>query len=138
MPTQIPGFMQTRRQSIIETLYNNPAKDDDYRVLESEDEEGNRYIFWKTKQEEAKVPELAQVRDAVAQAWKLVEARKPALAEANQLAEKARAAGDKPFKEIFPDRKVIETNEFSWLTPNMVSPQRPTHDQHGGRGAGTG
>jgi len=97
----------------------------------SVDRLGNRYLFWKVDDEAAVVPKFEEVRDKVLEAWKMVEARKLALAEAERLAEKARNAGV-PLVEALAHEKGVEVKEaapFSWLTigsvPMMAQPAPP-------------
>jgi hypothetical protein len=81
------------------------------RSARSQDTEGNHYLFWKTAQESERVPELdgedveedvegkgdeggeegEEVREMVVNAWKMIQARDAAQAEADRLASAARA-----------------------------------------------
>ena len=99
----------------------------------SEDLEGSQYLFWIVAEEAERVPEFDEegVRDEVAKAWKMIEARKLAKKEAESLIEKAKKA-NKSLKDEFggtPDVEVIEPQPFSWLTrgpvPSMASRQPP-------------
>lgn len=85
---------------------------------ESTDTDGNRYLFWKTEDYAARVPELDEIRDEVVRAWKMREARPLAAKHAEQLADEARTA-KKPLAEVFAGKsgmQVSETPAFSWLT----------------------
>jgi hypothetical protein len=69
------------------------------------------------------VPELAEVRDEVVRAWKMIQARDRAMKRAESLADQARK-DSRPLKAIFGDRpgmEVIETEPFSWLTQGGVA-----------------
>ena len=91
-----------------------------FRPETSRDRQGNYYLFWKTADEKDRVPKFEDegVREEVLRTWKMIEARTPALAEANKLAEQARK--EKKFlKHTFvdqPDLRVVQPDPFSWLT----------------------
>lgn len=81
------------------------------------------YLYWRVEQREPYVPELAQIRDQVIEAWKQREALAIATAEAEKLAEIARKAGG-TLKEALADRTdlaVKETNAFSWLSTGFTA-----------------
>lgn len=63
------------------------------RSARSQDTEGNHYLFWKTEQESEREPKLDDegVREMVVNAWKMIQARDAAQAEADRLAATARA-----------------------------------------------
>ena len=90
--------------------------------------DGSGYLVWKTAEREEYVPELAEIRDEVVQAWKRVEARELALERAKQLAAEAEEK-NQPLTEVFPDRQVTQTDPFSWLTlgavPQQMGRQQP-------------
>ena len=95
-----------------------------YRTSMSEDLDGNRYIFWKLDESEERVPEFDDpgVRDRVLEAWRTIEAREPARAEAERLAAEASEAG-LPLAEVFagePGREVVATEPFSWMTYGAI------------------
>ncbi len=87
-----------------------------------------RYLFWKTKHVEAKVPELTAVRKQVVETWKIQKARDLARAEAETLAKKARES-NRTLAETFPDRGVEATNPFKWYEADLsgnVGREAPT------------
>ncbi|HWB01057.1 MAG TPA: hypothetical protein VG713_21345 [Pirellulales bacterium] len=86
-----------------------------YTPATSQDSAGNRYLFWKTADIEAHVPELAEVRSEVLRTWKMVRARDLMLRKADELAAKARSAA-KPLKESLEGYKAVDAGPFSWLT----------------------
>jgi hypothetical protein len=89
-----------------------------YQAVESQDNDGNRYLFWKTDDQDARVPQFSEVRDEVVQVWKLHEARRPMMHKAEELAKQARAS-HKSLKDALagqPGIKVTETPAFSWMT----------------------
>ncbi|MBX3415308.1 MAG: hypothetical protein KF708_21670 [Pirellulales bacterium] len=100
-------------------------------IRESQDFLGNRYLFWKTNEVKEFVPTFEQVREQVVREWKLREARKLALAHAEELAARAREA-KKPLQEVFAGDaglEVASTGPFSWLThgsvPVGLTPNQP-------------
>lgn len=88
-----------------------------------------RYLFWKIKNEPARVPELKDIRDQVAFAWKTKQARAEARKLAEELAVKARQSSQ-TLAEQFSDRDVKRTNAFAWYETDLsgeFNPQpRPT------------
>jgi hypothetical protein len=102
-----------------------------FKPARSEDTDGNHYLFWKVEETEAKVPELAEVRKEVEQAWKMIQARSLALEKAQSLATQARQEPDKSLRDSLgaQGKDVAETNTFSWLTqgtsPFMFGQQQP-------------
>lgn len=93
-----------------------------YKATRGEDNEGNGYLFWKTQEEASYVPALDKIHDKVVAAWKMIQAREPAMKRANEYALQARSAG-KPLKEVFAAQsslKVAETGPFSWLSIGNV------------------
>ena len=93
-----------------------------YQATGSNDDAGNQYLVWKIEQQPARVPQLAEVRDDVVRAWKVLEARKPALARANALAETARKDTLTLAELAERDELPIEKPEpFSWLTYGAMS-----------------
>lgn len=81
------------------------------------------YCFWKTKQDPSHVPALADVRAEVIQAWKKNRAVLLAKEDAEKKSSQARAE-KKSLQELFANdkTKVIETEEFSWLTYGNIAP----------------
>ena len=91
----------------------------EWRPVTSQDDEGNYYLFWIQAKTEGRVPKFDDqgIREQVEKTWKMREARVPATKEAERLvAEALKAGSKKSLKEIFPDRTVIETEPFSWMT----------------------
>jgi len=84
------------------------------------DDEGNHYLFWKVADAPEEVPTLEQARPQVIRAWKLIQARKLALKEAERLAAEARKSG-KPLAESSPEKgKVQKVGPFTWMTTGNV------------------
>ncbi|HWB07883.1 MAG TPA: SurA N-terminal domain-containing protein [Pirellulales bacterium] len=83
-----------------------------------QDLETNRYLVWKIDEQDAYVPDFADVRSKVLRVWKITKARDLAVKRAKELAEEANKA-QKPLKELFASREglsVVQTAPFSWLT----------------------
>jgi SurA N-terminal domain len=89
-----------------------------YQAATSADSAGNQYLVWKTDQQPARVPELSEIRDDVVRAWKMIEARKPAVEHAKSLVETARkdelTLADLATRDELP--APIKPEPFSWLT----------------------
>lgn len=81
------------------------------------------FCFWKTNEELAHVPDLADVRTEVIQAWKKNRAVVLAKEDAEKKASQTRDA-KKSLKELFENEKtkVVETDEFSWLSYGNIAP----------------
>jgi hypothetical protein len=100
-------------------------------VRQSQDFFGSRYLFWKIAETKEFIPTFEQMKDEVVRAWKLREARKLALARAEELANRARSE-KKSLKEVFAGDaglEVTDTGPFSWLTygsvPVGLTPNQP-------------
>ncbi len=87
-----------------------------FQPQQSQDVQGNHYLFWKTEDKDAYLPTLEEVRGDVEEAWNRQAARKLAVAEANKLADEARKSG-KPLNEAFANRAdlpVTTPRPFTW------------------------
>ena len=101
-----------------------------YQPVISGDAAGNQYLVWKIEQAEARVPELAEIKDEVVRAAKMIEARKPALDRAKALAETASkdkiAISELATRDVLP---TVKPEPFSWLTygttPNINNRMPP-------------
>jgi|GEM_PF-1095918 len=107
---------QFRRESFAEIAYTDRQplyQPDQIRSFEVDVE----FLYWKTKEAEAFVPELQDIRDEVVAAWKSQQAYQLAKAEAEKLAKSVQ--GDKPLKESLDAalaKNVLEPPAFTWLT----------------------
>jgi hypothetical protein len=84
-----------------------------------------QYIFWKTVDQQAMVPELGEVREEVIAAWKTKKARLLAQSEAEKISKKI-TAGDDAWKDaITAEQKalVVSTDPFTWLSGLGETPQ---------------
>jgi len=89
-----------------------------------QDPDRNMYLFWIDKKAEPSTPEWSEeMREQVAEAWKLVHARKLAREAAGELAERAREDG-KSLAEVAPEGlgPASEAGPFSWLSYGNVPP----------------
>ncbi len=86
---------------------------------------GNDYLVWKTEDAREEVPKFEDqgVREEVLRAWKMIDARKLALKEAESLAALARK-DSKPLALVFagrPKLHVLTPPPFTWMTGGSVS-----------------
>lgn len=93
-----------------------------YQSTIVQDTDANRYLFWKTEDEPAYVPEFSEIRSKVLHTWKLVQAREIAEKKAQTMAAEAKRAG-KPLKEVFAGQEmaVVQTPPFSWMSRGTAS-----------------
>jgi hypothetical protein len=95
-----------------------------YQPEQTEDWERNRYLIWKIADEATRTPKLDEIRPDVVQAWKMIEARKPAQAKAEEYASQARQR-NLALKDAIKDSsagEVITTRPFSWLSRSLSNP----------------
>ena len=95
-----------------------------YRPVDSASSDAETsYLWWRTDDfKDAYVPEFADVKADVLHAWKMIEARKLALAEAKTYADDANKRRS-TLKEIFQNRAnfvVKQVGPFHWLTISSV------------------
>ncbi len=76
------------------------------------------YLYWLTDAKDEFLPPFKDCEKEVAKAWKVLEARKLAKAEAERLAKEV--ASGKTLKESFVDRAVNETSMFTWFTQGFT------------------
>ena len=91
---------------------------DQMAMLEQRTPDFRQYIFWKVDEQQAYIPELAEVRNEVIAAWKTQKARKLAADEAEKIAKKI-AAGEQPWKDalsVAQQSLVVTTDPFTWLS----------------------
>ena len=95
------------------------ANSPDYMPSETDSPDGEvSYLWWRTAFAASYVPAFADVKPDVLQAWKMIHARKLALAEANKYAEEANRR-QSTLKEIFqirPNMTVKDVGPFHWLS----------------------
>jgi hypothetical protein len=95
-----------------------------YQPQRTVDNDNNRYLWWKTADEAAHTPALDEIKPQVTLAWKMIEARKPAMAKAKEEAAQA-AKLKQTLKETFhnvPGNPVTTVGPFSWLTQPLGQP----------------
>lgn len=81
------------------------------------DVEGNRYLAWKTEDQQDFVPSFPAVRDDVLRAWRIVESRPLAVKAAEALAAEAKDGG-KTLEDVAAARGGLEVSKvgpFTWL-----------------------
>lgn len=104
-----------RQLTFVQLAYGDPKL---FRPERTFDDENNRYLWWATKTTTEQVPAFEDVRSKVLLAYKMREARKLALAQAEKYAKTVREA-NKPLDEIFANREgmeVTDTGPFSRMT----------------------
>ncbi len=91
---------------------------DQAALMEGRTPEFLQYIFWKSAERPAYLPELAEVRDEVIEAWKRTRARDLADQAAQELAKKV-STSDEGWQAALSTAEqalVIDTEPFSWMT----------------------
>jgi hypothetical protein len=93
---------------------------------ESVNAEGDRYLFWKTKETKDRVPEFSEegVQKDVARWWRIVKARELAIKKAKELADEAGKTTTALKEQTFvgwTDASVVTAGPFSWLTFGHVA-----------------
>lgn len=86
-----------------------------------------QYLFWKTEEKQAYIPELDEVRDEVVDAWKVQQARRLAADAAEAVSAKV-GSGDNAWSgaiEATEQALLIQTQPFSWYTQSAEG-LRPT------------
>ncbi len=76
-----------------------------------------QYLFWKTEEQAAFIPEKADIRDEIVDYWRQVKARAIAEEAARELAKKI-GEGDDPWSAALSTEErglVVETNPFTWM-----------------------
>lgn len=77
-----------------------------------------QYLFWKTEDKQAYIPELDEVRDEVIDYWRRQQAQKLAEAEASSLAKKVGGATDPWSGALSETQKslIVATDPFPWMS----------------------
>ncbi len=91
---------------------------DQMAMLEQRTPDFRQYIFWKTDEQQAYVPSLAEARDEVIAYWKTQKARKLAEDEAKKIAKQV-GKGEQPWKDALTEAQqslVVTTDPFTWLS----------------------
>lgn len=104
------------------------------RPIATRDIEGNRYLSWKTEDQQQFVPSFPAARDDVLRAWGIVEARPLALKAAEEIASEVKTSG-KTLADAAAARgglEVVKAGPFTWLdrgtapfgsTPELSQPE---------------
>ncbi len=91
---------------------------DQMAMLEQRTPDFRQYIFWKVDEQQAYVPELAEVRKEVIDAWKAQKARLLAADEATKIAKKVKGT-EEPWKDALnlTQQSLLKTTDpFTWLS----------------------
>ena len=97
-----------------------------YSVGQTGSENGISYIYWKTTEEPEYVPDFAEAREQVEQAWRMAKALDVAKDDAAKLIARIEASGE-TLAEFFANNEditkneIIETNEFSWMSTGFTA-----------------
>lgn len=78
-----------------------------------------QYLFWKTEEAEAAMPELNEVREEVIDAWKIQQARRLAADAADKLAASIKPSSEAPWEAALGTAEqslVIEPEPFTWMS----------------------
>lgn len=87
------------------------------RPIATRDIEGNRYLSWKTEDQQPFVPSFPSAREDVLRAWRIVEARPLALKAAEAIAAQSKSGGSS-LAEAAAARgglEVVKAGPFTWL-----------------------
>src|SRR5690606_18836001 len=92
---------------------------DQAALMQGKNPEFLQYVFWKTEQRPAYVPELSEVREEVLDFWKRKQARELAAQEAQALAAKVETSPDATWDQALSAAQqalLVQTDPFSWMT----------------------
>ncbi len=73
------------------------------------------FVFWKTDEQESRVPPLTEIKERVMEDWKQQAARQFALQTAQELAEQANNSQES-LSQIENQREVKQVGPFTWMT----------------------
>jgi len=105
-----------QQASVLSTLFSKES--DLFKPIITVDLDNNRFIVMKTSDTPGRTPPLADIRDSVVRAWKLIKAAEFAEKHVVEVAKKAQAAGGTLTEYFANDTnvKVVKTDSFSELT----------------------
>jgi hypothetical protein len=109
-------------QSFVQIAFQPTLKP--YVARHTDDTDNNQYLWWKTGDQAGRVPPLEEIKTDVTNAWKLIQARTPAKAQAEKdaaLAKKEQQSLKDTFKSDTDD-KVTKVGPFSWLSRQASNP----------------
>lgn len=120
-----------RQQRWVDLLFDRAAPL--LRPIATRDIEGNRYLSWKTEDQQQFVPSFPAARDDVLRAWGIVEARPLALAVAEAIAADVKTGGTSLADAAAArgGQEVVKAGPFTWLdrgtapfgsTPDLSQP----------------
>lgn len=102
---------------------------DQAALMQGQTPEFLQFVFWKTEDRQAFVPELGEVRDEVIAYWKQTKAREMTEAAAKKLAEKVGSTATEPWKSALSDAEqalLISSDPFSWMSRVSAQPMIST------------
>ncbi len=112
-----------RQRSWLEMMFGESAMT--LRPQTSRDMLGNRFLSWKTQDQPEFVPTFAAARENVEKAWRIIEARDLARAEAEELAEQANSR-EVSLEQLATDRgdvTMTQVGPFAWYDMTNGMPQ---------------
>ena len=112
--------------SFVETAYSMDTKSQprlkSLQPQENYDNDNNHYLWWKVDEETTNTPPLDQIKSEVVQAWKMIQARGPALEKAK--ADDAEVNKERrPLNALFTDKPadIATIGPFTWYTHQPLS-----------------
>jgi hypothetical protein len=110
-----------------QAFHSNIPNFSPYQTYSSDDE--NNFLWWRIEFRDAYVPEFDKVKQEVLETWKLIEARKLALARAKEYADQANKQHSE-LKEMFQFDKNLHVSQigpFTWMSQLSVAqnPEQP-------------
>ena len=107
--TEVNVGMNQQAPSFTQMMFTLTPSGEPYQPvfspLSTRDFNGSRYTSWKIDDKQAFVPTLGEAREDVVAAWRLIEARKLALAAANKIVEQAGQAPEKTLADLVPEAR---------------------------------
>jgi hypothetical protein len=91
------------------------------RAIRSRDNEGNRYLSWRTEDQPEFVPTFETARPVVEQAWKIVEGRSLARKRAEEIAAKAGTGSFESAIAGDDSLQAFKAGPFFWLSPQAAA-----------------
>ncbi len=116
-------FRDSQKQNEFESFGEHVFAMHSFTPERTSDPLNNRYTFWVTDNQPARVPELDEVRDEVIGTWKLVEARKLVDQRANVLVERLQDS-NVTIAELATETEketVLNVPGFSWWTTTRTA-----------------
>jgi hypothetical protein len=107
--TEVNVGMNQQAPSFTQMMFTLTPSGEPYQPtfspLSTRDFNGNQYTSWKIDDKQAFIPTLGEARDEVVNAWRTIEARKLALAAANEIVEQAEKTPEKTLADLVPEAR---------------------------------